>query len=92
MWLGFLTFDLLIKIVILHALLAVSMTNILLVILFSANPGLLLKTTWSTNSNPRLIIIWCFGVCVVRTANYIAWSIEDCGTKSLAGGADNHQF
>ena len=31
-WLTFLTFDLLIKIVILHALLAVSMTNILLVI------------------------------------------------------------
>ena len=30
-WLIFLTFDLLIKIVILHALLAVSMTNILLV-------------------------------------------------------------
>ena len=30
-WLTFLTFDLLIKIVILHALLAVSMTNILLV-------------------------------------------------------------
>ena len=30
-WLSFLTFDLLIKIVILHALLAVSMTNILLV-------------------------------------------------------------
>ena len=28
MWLAFLTFDLLIKIVILHALLAVSMTNI----------------------------------------------------------------
>ena len=31
-WLTFLTFDLLIKIVILHALLAVSMTNILLVV------------------------------------------------------------
>ena len=31
-WLSFLTFDLLIKIAILHALLAVSMTNILLVI------------------------------------------------------------
>ena len=32
MWLTFLTFDLLIKIVILHALLAATMTNILLVI------------------------------------------------------------
>ena len=32
-WLTFLTFDLLIKIVILHALLTVSMTNILLVII-----------------------------------------------------------
>ena len=32
MWLTFLTFDLLIKIVILHALLAVSMTKILLVL------------------------------------------------------------
>ena len=32
-WLTFLTFDLLIKIVILHALLAVSMTNIILVLL-----------------------------------------------------------
>ena len=33
-WLSFLTFDLLIKIVILHALLAVSMTNTLLVLYY----------------------------------------------------------
>ena len=52
-WLTFLTFDLLIKIVILHALLAVSMTNILLVIFafFSTlvyNP---FQLTWNISAN-----------------------------------------
>ena len=55
-WLTFLTFDLLIEIVILHALLAVSMTNILLVIIISSPPppflhrlGQLLATTLPSN-------------------------------------------
>ena len=42
-WLTFLTFDLLIKIVILHALLAVSMSNILLVHVMCARLSLTVK-------------------------------------------------
>ena len=48
-WLTFLTFDLLIKIVILHALLAVSMTNILLVN-FNFN-GVTVRVTCTTKSS-----------------------------------------